>query len=89
MKNRIEIYIRQSGGSGTLLNFHIPNNLREKFIEGLKNGAFECEAGSANIEISVLPEWITDPEQRGQLLHNDNPIHMRTCINTINILSDE
>lgn len=56
MKKEFEIYVRQSAGRN-LLMLHVPEELKERFIEGLKNGSFEAQDVSIHLEMSVLEEW--------------------------------
>ena len=56
MKKEFEIYVRQSAGRN-LLMLHVPEELKERFIEGLKNGSCEAQDVSIHLEMSVLEEW--------------------------------
>ena len=72
MKKQIEIYIRKSGDRN-LLMFHVPAELKEQLVQGIKNGSLEAETVSINFEMSVLPQW-----QSGEL-----PNHVRLEVNEI------
>ena len=61
----MEIYVRHQSGPSAMLNFHLSDAQRLKLIAALARGEpFELPA---RLELSVLPEWMTDPE--------DNPTH--------------
>lgn len=47
-----------------MLHFYMPMQARERFMQALATGSFELPVGSINFEISVLPQWLTDPGQR-------------------------
>lgn len=84
MENQIEIYVRQSAGR-TLFNLYVPEQMQKKFIEALRMGSFEAESTPTHLELSVLPEWVTDQDQRKELSSLGEPLHLRvpiTCINT-------
>jgi hypothetical protein len=74
MKKQIEIYIRKSG-ERNLLMFHIPEELKESFIEGMKKGRFAPETANIGFEMSVLPQWQSSAQ----------PNHMRLEVNEITV----
>ena len=51
---------------------------------GVKNGILELPADSAHFELSILPEWITDPEQRERIEKLGEVIHVRIPIAVVN-----
>ena len=79
MSGEIEIYVRQSGDRN-LLTLHIPERLREAFIAALRAGSFGGKSSEMQVELSVLPEWVTDEDQRDLLLEDGFPIHVRIPI---------
>jgi hypothetical protein len=76
MKDGIEIYVRKSGDN-VLLMFHVPDDLREAFIQGLAKGSFENETTDMHVEMDVLPQWRSDY----------SPNHLRFKVNRITITS--
>ncbi|WP_348263245.1 hypothetical protein P8935_01505 [Telmatobacter sp. DSM 110680] len=72
MNKQIEIYIKKSGDRN-LLMFHVPGELKEQLIEGIRNGRFETEAANINFEMFVLPQWQS----------KDNPNHVRLKVSEI------
>ncbi|WP_139225645.1 hypothetical protein [Paracidovorax konjaci] len=72
MKKQIEIYVRNSG-SRNLLMLHVPENMKERLIEGIRNGSFETKDASIHLELSVLNEW----------RDSENPEHVRLEVNEI------
>ncbi|MDO9170125.1 MAG: hypothetical protein Q7U18_13695 [Methylobacter sp.] len=85
MKNKIEIYLRHSIGK-VMLNLYVPKETKKRFLTGLKNGALELPEDSANFELSILPEWITDPEQRERIKNIGETIHVCIPIAAINTM---
>lgn len=75
MQQSIQIYIRNSGGED-MLNIYIPSNLRESFLNGIRNGLIGGIDVPINFEMSVSPERSTD---------FDEPIHVARDIKCINI----
>jgi len=88
MHPKIEIYVRPSADD-TFLTIYVPESLRDGFIEGLKNGVYKCEKGMVNLELAVLPEWLTDTNQKEWLSNNDGSMHMRTGLTAINIYNGD
>lgn len=72
MKKQIEIYVRNSGDRN-LLMLHVPESMKERLIEGIRNGSFEAEDASIYLELSVLNEW----------RDADNSDHVRLEVNEI------
>ncbi len=72
MSEPCEIYVRHSGEANLLHAYGDASKLRHSGERG---------EPVAFVELSVLPEWITDPEQRkayaesGQMIHLRIPIH--------------
>lgn len=72
MSEPCEIYVRHSGGSNMLLAYGDASSLTSSSDEG---------EPIAIVELSILPEWITDAEKRrsyeasGELIHVRIPIH--------------
>ncbi len=74
----MEIYVRHQSGPAAMLNFHLSDAQRLKLIAALARGEpFELPA---RLELSVLPEWMTDPE--------DNPAHAVIPLCVINFSVD-
>jgi diadenosine tetraphosphate (Ap4A) HIT family hydrolase len=74
MKDGIEIYVRKSGDN-VLLMFHVPDDQREAFIQGLAKGSFEDDTTDMHVEMHVLPHWRSD----------DSLDHLRFRVNRISI----
>ncbi|MCJ0765277.1 hypothetical protein [Variovorax terrae] len=72
MKKQIEIYVRNSGDRN-LLMLHVPEGMKERLIEGIRNGSFEAQDASIHLELSILNEW----------KDVDNPEHVRLEVNEI------
>ena len=72
MNKQIEIYVRNSGDRN-LLMFHVPESMKERLIEGIRNGSFEAHDASIHLELSVLNEWKDE----------DNPEHVRIEVSEI------
>jgi len=83
MSHKVEIYVRQSAGRN-YLNFHVSNILREKLLASLKNGAVDSDGVDINLELSILPEWITDEEQRARFENQRESMHIRVPVSAIN-----
>lgn len=84
MSKAVEIYIRNSG-SRTLLNFHIPSDLKEAFISALRDGSFSEAGVDIALEVSMLPQWITDADQRSEAQECDHVVHARIPLSSINV----
>ena len=72
MKKQIEIYVRNSGGRN-LLMLHIPEDMKERLIKGIRSGSFEAADASIHLELSVLGDW----------KDSENPDHVRLEVNEI------
>ena len=83
MNHQIEIYIRPSGDS-TILNIYVPENLREKFINGINTGTFDSSNLPINIEFSVLPHWLSNKDSRTAQFTKSADLHVRLPISSIN-----
>lgn len=83
MSKQIEIYVRPSGDR-TLLNFYIPDDVRETFIAGLRDGSFETEGIPMHIEFTVLPHWLSDESQRALRMCEPGDLHVRLALSAIN-----
>lgn len=59
LKHSIEVYIRHQSGQSALLFFHLNSEQRLQLIEALAAGG-NIEV-PATLELSVLPQWITNP----------------------------
>ena len=82
MTKKIEIYLRHSSGR-SLLMFHVPASNRNNFLEGLKRGEVSGNELGINLELSVLPEWITDPTERENFIRSGSNIHIRISLASI------
>ena len=83
MNTQIEIYVRPSVGR-VLLNIYLGADVRDRFVDGIGRGEFECRDAPTHLELSVLPEWVTDPELRVKIAALDSPIHVRIPLTHIN-----
>lgn len=81
--NRIEIYVRPSGDR-VMLNFHVPEALKEALIAGIRDGSFSTDAARMNVELSLLPQWITDGDDRKAYEKQFSSVHVRIPIDTVN-----
>lgn len=88
MSKEIEIYVRPSSGRNHL-NWYVSKLLQEKLITGLKNGTFDSDGVEINLELSILPEWITDEQQRARFESANESIHIRVPVSAINTYFDE
>lgn len=88
MTDGIEIYIRPSGDQ-TLLNIYVPIKVRERFIRALRDGAFSDAQVPIEFEVTTLPKWITDDDQRKKALRTNESVHVRIPLDVINIHSTE
>jgi len=84
MLDQIEIYVRNSG-ERTMLNFYVPENLRERFIVALKAGSFSDDRISMALEVTTLSQWITDDDQRAKSGTHTETAHVRIPIDAINL----
>ena len=84
MGKEIEIYVCSSG-ERTFLNFYVSDDLRDQFFNELAKGSISSAMHPINLEFSVLPQWITDEEQRGVFESTGNVLHCRVPISNIEI----
>ncbi|CAH0349854.1 hypothetical protein [Aquabacterium sp. CECT 9606] len=71
----IEIYVRHRS-DGAMLNFHLSSRDRQALIHALTTGGgMEDTSIPIHLELSLLPQWLTDPEN----------MHARIPISAINI----
>jgi hypothetical protein len=82
----LAIYVRYSGGRN-LLHVHLPAGERENFLSGLAAGEYSSEG--THLELSVLPEWITDDEERAGLVAAGSLPHLRIPLSAINVIAGE
>jgi hypothetical protein len=76
MKKEIEIYIRHNT-NGAMLNFYIPKELKPAFLDALSNGYFNTADKDAHFEMSILQEWLDNPETSAS--------HVRFKLSSINV----
>lgn len=81
MDEQIDIYVRDRS-DGAMLNFYIPEGLRDSLLAALSTGAF---TGDIALEMTINPEWITDTEQRKRLMQKGEQIHLRVPLKEIHI----
>lgn len=67
----MEIYVRHQSGPSALLHFHLNDAQRLQLITALANG--ESVALPAHLELSVLPQWVTNPDEN--TAHAVIPLH--------------
>lgn len=82
MEEEIDVYVRHSS-SGTFLNIHVPSSRKDQFAAALKQG--HLQGGGVAVELSVLPEWITDEEVRDKVSALNEFIHLRIPVTSFNI----
>jgi hypothetical protein len=69
----IEIYVRHRS-DGAMLNFQLSSSDRQVLIHALTTGGMENASIPIHLELSLLPQWLTDPEN----------MHARIPISAIN-----
>ena len=84
MTDQIEIYVRPRDGKA-MLNILVPPHLREQFLRGLQDGAFQSNTASIALELSPLPQWITDPTLREQAESASDQVHLRIPVAAVNL----
>lgn len=85
MEDRIEIYVRNSADR-TLLNLYVPARLRAQLLKALKDGGTFSDSGvPMALELSPLPEWITDDDERERAGQVGPGSHLRIPITSINL----
>lgn len=86
MNGPVEIYVRRSGDR-TLLNFHFTDE--DDVIDLIARSRVGNLPGDpapfAHVELSVAPEWCSDPEQRKVIEALEVPLHLRIPITQINL----
>jgi hypothetical protein len=78
MRRQVEIYVRDSDQSAAM-HFHYTGTSRDEFLCALQTGKLKLSSFKIDLELSVLPEWVTDPEQRAAVA-TSGPIHIRIPI---------
>ncbi|MFM0324895.1 hypothetical protein [Caballeronia glebae] len=83
---QIEVYVRDSG-QGKLLSVHMPESLRQSFSGCLEKGEFNPNwfCSSLALELSVLPEWLTDSRQRAAAKRRTENLHIRVPLDAIKV----
>ncbi|SIQ87876.1 hypothetical protein [Aquipseudomonas alcaligenes] len=74
----IEINIRHRS-DGAMLNIYLDRKTKAALIAALESGQFADSNTPINIELSVLPEWLSEP----------GSTHARIPISEINISTDD
>ena len=82
--NDIEVYVRHSAGKA-LLMFHAPETLRAAMLAAARSGKLDAKSARIHLELSILPEWISDPAVRDSVSRIDDPIHIRIPISALTI----
>lgn len=81
MEEGIEIYVRHSSGKA-MLTIYVPDSQRESLMRGLAGGQVAFEV-PAHLEMSSLPQWITDDELRAKLANET--VHLRIPIGSVTV----
>jgi len=85
MDDGLEIYVRPSGDD-TFLNIHASGKAKKQLLSGLKSGSCDGREMPIHVELSVLPEWLTEgQDQAREFLQRIGPIHVRIPISAINV----
>jgi hypothetical protein len=87
-KSRIEAYVRHSF-NGATLNLHVAGTMRDKILQGIAAAAIDGTSNEIHLELSVLPQWVTDVETRRTVEAVGTPIHIRIPLDSINVVRDE
>lgn len=74
----IEIYVRHRT-DGAMLNIYLDRKTKEALIAALESGKFEDPNTPISLELSVLPEWLSEP----------GSTHARIPISEINVSTDD
>ena len=82
MKKRLEVYLRPSA-KRVLLTFHMPESRKNSFITALERGEVAIDDLKMNFELSILPEWITDPVERVKYERSGCLAHIRVPLSAI------
>lgn len=84
MTNKLEIYIRDTH-SGTMLNIYAPSALTGCLASLARNGEY---TEGATLELSLLPEWISDESDRRKLIESKMTLHVRIPVASIHVHLD-
>ena len=76
MSKEIEVYIRHNQ-LGAMLNFYVPKELKDSFLDSISKGTFEPSDTDIHFEASILPEWVADASKVAS--------HVRVKIAGINV----
>jgi hypothetical protein len=90
-EGKIQMSVRDTG-KRTLLNLHVPEQLRELFIKRLYGGSLPGEEWPVPItlELSLQPRWITDDKQRASAKRRKETVHLQIPLDEIHAdYSDE
>jgi hypothetical protein len=82
--NDLEIYVRHSSGRA-LLMLHAPEALRATVLAAIKSGEIDSTQARMHLELSILPEWITDSSVRMQVSKIEDSIHVRIPISVLSM----
>ena len=74
----IEIYIRHRS-DGAMINIYLDRKTKTALIAALESGKFADPSTPINLELSVLPEWLSEP----------GSTHARSPISEINVSTDD
>jgi hypothetical protein len=82
----IQISVRDTG-KRTLLNLHVPEQLRDLFIKRLYGGSSPGEAWPVPItlELSAQLPWITDDKQRTKASRRNETVHLCIPLDEIHV----
>lgn len=80
--NSIEIYVRHSAEKA-LLMFHAPETLRAAMLAAVKGNQLDAAKARMHLELSIHPDWITDPAVRKAVSGLDDAIHIRIPISAL------
>jgi hypothetical protein len=82
MKKQLEVYLRPSA-KRALLMFHMPESTKNAFFTALERGEVAIDDLKMNFELSILPEWITDPVERVRYERSGCLAHIRVPLSAI------
>lgn len=88
MKKNIEIYVRNSSRHNFLM-FHMGKSKKKTLIKGFDSGDIDSKDVEINVEMNILPEWITDLEQRELFEENIFGLHVRIPVSKITVSYSE
>jgi hypothetical protein len=78
----LEVYVRHSAEKA-LLMFHAPETLRAAMLAVVKGNQLDGAKARIHLELSIRPEWITDPAVRKAVSKIDDAIHIRIPISAL------